>query len=66
MQIVKVKQNGSGQDVRIPKDLSFEGATELTAYRVGEKLILGPARVRKSFRTLNDDCKPVDLSDDSN
>lgn len=40
---------------------SFSGAQKLNAYRVGEKVILGPYRERKSFRTLNDDTKPVKL-----
>lgn len=62
MKHVNVKYGTDGnQYVDLPGYLSFSGAQKLTAYRVGEKVILGPYRERKSFRTLNDDSKPVKL-----
>ena len=58
MYTAKIFKNGRSQAVRIPKDYAFEGVTELTVQKVGQKLILEPAR--KSWLTLNDESKPVD------
>jgi len=58
MYTAKIFKNGRSQTVRIPKDYAFEGVTELTVQKVGQKLILGPAR--KSWLTLNDESSPVD------
>ena len=57
MQTAKIFKNGRSQAVRIPKNLAFEGVTELTVQKVGQKLILEP--VRKSWLTLNDESEPV-------
>ena len=57
MQTAKIFKNGRSQAVRIPKDFAFEGVTELTVKKVGQKLILEP--VRKSWLTLNDESEPV-------
>ena len=57
MRTAKIFKNGRSQAVRIPKDYAFEGVTELAVRKVGEKLILEPAR--KSWLTLNDDSEPV-------
>ena len=57
MQTAKIFKNGRSQAVRIPKDFAFEGVTELTVQKVGQKLILEPAR--KSWLTLNDESEPV-------
>ena len=58
MYTAKIFKNGRSQAVRIPKDYAFEGVTELTVQKVGQKLILEPAR--KSWLTLNDESSPVD------
>ena len=57
MHTAKIFKNGRSQAVRIPKDFAFEGVTELTVQKVGQKLILEPAR--KSWLTLNDESEPV-------
>ena len=57
MQTAKIFKNGRSQAVRIPKDFAFEGVTELTVQKVGQKLILEP--VRKSWLTLNDESESV-------
>ena len=57
MQTAKIFKNGRSQAVRIPKDFAFEGVTEFTVQKVGQKLILEP--VRKSWLTLNDESEPV-------
>ena len=57
MHTAKIFKNGRSQAVRIPKDFAYEGVTELTVQKVGQKLILEP--MRKSWLTLNDESKPV-------
>lgn len=52
-----VKSPSPKHAVRIPKGFAFEGVTELTVQKVGQKLILEP--VRKSWLTLNDESEPV-------
>ena len=52
-----VKSPSPKHAVRIPKDFAFEGVTEFTVRKVGQKLILEP--VRKSWLTLNDESEPV-------
>ncbi len=58
MYTAKIFKNGRSQAVRIPKKYAFEGVTELTVQKVGQKLILEPTR--KSWLTLNDESRPVD------
>ncbi len=58
MYTAKIFKNGRSQAVRIPKNYAFEGVTELTVQKVGQKLILEPKR--KSWLTLNDESRPVD------
>ena len=57
MHTAKIFKNGRSQAVRIPKDFAFEGVTELTVRKVGQKLILEP--IRKSWLSFNDDTHPV-------
>lgn len=57
MHTAKIFMNGRSQAVRIPKDFAFEGVSELTIRKVGEKLILEP--IRKSWLTLNEESEPV-------
>ncbi len=60
--IVKIFKSGSSQAIRIPKDFDYEGVTELTVRKIGEKLILEP--VRKSWLTLYDEIKALGTDDD--
>ena len=60
--IAKIFKNGRSQAIRIPKDFAYEGVTELTVYKIGEKLILEP--VRKSWLTLYDEIEPLGADDD--
>lgn len=62
MQTAKIFKNGRSQAVRIPKDFAYEGVTELTVQKIGEKLILEP--VRKSWLTLYDEIEPLEAGDD--
>ena len=39
MRTAKIFRNGRSQAVRIPKDFAFEGVTELTVQKLGQKLI---------------------------
>ena len=62
MHTVKIFKNGRSQAVRIPKDFAYEGVTELTVKKIGEKLILEP--LRKSWLTLYDEIEPLGAEDD--
>lgn len=53
----KLFMNGRSQAVRIPKEFAYEGVTELSVRKMGQKLILEP--VRKSWLTLDDDSDPL-------
>ncbi len=57
MHTAKIFKNGRSQAIRIPTDFAFEGVTELTIRKVGQKIILEP--VRKSWLTFNDETDPV-------
>jgi antitoxin VapB len=41
---VSLFRNGRNQAIRIPRDMEFEGVTELIATREGDTLILRPSR----------------------
>ena len=61
MPTAKLFKNGRSQAVRIPKEFAFEGVTELTVQKVGQKLILEP--VPKSWLTLYEELAPLDAAD---
>lgn len=42
MRTVSIFRNGQNRAIRIPKDMDFEGVTELDIMREGEALILRP------------------------
>ncbi|WP_422382773.1 type II toxin-antitoxin system VapB family antitoxin [Marinicellulosiphila megalodicopiae] len=44
MKLVSIFKNGKNQAVRIPKDLEFDGVSELEISREGDTIILRPAR----------------------
>ncbi|VXC89901.1 Virulence-associated protein VagC [Burkholderia sp. 8Y] len=44
MRTVSIFKNNANQAVRIPKDMQYEGVTELEIRREGDTLILRPAR----------------------
>jgi len=44
MRTVSIFRNGKNQAVRLPKDMEFEGVTELEIIREGDAVILRPAR----------------------
>lgn len=58
MHTAKIFKNGRSQAVRILKDFAFKGVAEFAVKKVGQKLILEPAR--KSWLTLNDESSPVE------
>ncbi|MDA7989087.1 MAG: hypothetical protein MPJ22_06585 [Pirellulales bacterium] len=61
MSALKIVKNDGGQRVHIPEELAFDEAiTRITAYRVGRKLILEPARKRESWLTLFENHEPAD------
>jgi len=44
MRTVSIFKNAANQAIRIPKDMAFEGVTELEIRREGDTLVLRPAR----------------------
>lgn len=44
MRTVSIFRNASNQAVRIPRDMEFQGVTELEIRRDGDTLVLRPAR----------------------
>jgi antitoxin VapB len=58
MHTARIFKNGRSQAVRIPKDCAFDGVTELTVRREGQKLILEP--VRKSWLSFLEEVEPAD------
>jgi len=58
MHTAKIFKNGRSQAVRIPKDCAFDGVSEVTVRREGQRLILEP--VRKSWSSFLDETETVD------
>ena len=44
MRTVSILKNNANQAVRIPKDMQFEGVTELEIQREGDTILLRPVR----------------------
>lgn len=52
MRTASLFMNGKNQAVRLPKDLEFEGVTEVEITKEGESIILTPKR--KSWASFSD------------
>jgi antitoxin VapB len=52
MRTVSIFKNSSNQAIRIPRDMEFQGVSELEIIRKGDTLILRPAR--PSWGSLRD------------
>ena len=44
MRTVSIFKNGRNQAIRLPKDMEFEGVSELEIIKEGDRIILRPAR----------------------
>ncbi|CAD5637414.1 type II toxin-antitoxin system VapB family antitoxin [Escherichia coli] len=44
MRTVSIFKNGNNRAIRLPRDLDFEGVSELEIVREGERIILRPVR----------------------
>ncbi|EPT7718342.1 type II toxin-antitoxin system VapB family antitoxin [Escherichia coli] len=44
MRTVSIFRNGNNRAIRLPRDLDFEGVSELEIIREGDSIILRPAR----------------------
>lgn len=44
MRTVSIFKNGNNRAIRLPRDMDFEGASELEIIREGESIILRPIR----------------------
>ena len=53
MRTVSIFRNGNNRAIRLPRDLDFEGVSELEIVREGDSIILRPVRPTwGSFRAL--------------
>jgi len=52
MRTVSIFKNGNNQAIRLPKDLEFDGVSELTIVKDGNSLVLTPKR--KSWISFGD------------
>ncbi len=60
MRTVSIFKNGNNRAIRLPRDLDFEGVSELEIVREGDRIILRPVRpawgsfaqLEKAIRTL--------------
>jgi len=53
MRIVSVFKNGNNRAIRLPRDMDFEGVSELEIIRKGDAIILRPVRPTwRSFAQL--------------
>ncbi|MDU4092250.1 MAG: type II toxin-antitoxin system VapB family antitoxin [Pantoea sp.] len=53
MRTVSIFKNGNNRAIRLPRDLDFEGVSELEILREGDSIILRPVRPSwGSFTTL--------------
>lgn len=53
MRIVSVFKNGNNRAIRLPRDMDFEGVSELEIIREGDAIILRPVRPTwRSFTQL--------------
>lgn len=59
MRTVSIFKNSSNQAIRIPRDMEFQGVSELEIIRKGDTLILRPAR--PSWGSLRD-VSPADAN----
>lgn len=51
MRIVSIFKNGNNRAIRLPRDLDFEGVSELEIVREGDSIILRP--VRPTWRSFS-------------
>ncbi|EMB4295534.1 AbrB/MazE/SpoVT family DNA-binding domain-containing protein [Enterobacter roggenkampii] len=71
MRIVSIYKNGNNRAIRLPRDLDFEGVSELEIVREGNSIILRPVRPAWSTFALLDRAGPdfmaerVDIISDS-
>lgn len=52
MRTVSIFKNGNNRAIRLPRDLDFEGVSELEIIREGDRIILRPVRPTWSSFTL--------------
>lgn len=53
MRTVSIFKNGNNRAIRLPRDLDFDGVSELEIVREGDSIILRPVRPTRSFAQLD-------------
>jgi len=51
MRTVSIFKNGNNRAIRLPRDLDFDGVSELEIFREGDNIILRP--IRPTWRSFN-------------
>lgn len=51
MRTVSIFKNGNNRAIRLPRDLDFDGVSELEIFREGDTIILRP--LRPTWRSFN-------------
>ena len=63
MRTVSVFKNGNNRAIRIPRDMDFEGVSELEIIREGDSIILRPARPTWSSLSEHEKADPDFLAE---
>lgn len=53
MRTVSIFKNGANQAVRLPKDMGFEGASELEIIKEGDTIILRPIKTKPDWLSFS-------------
>lgn len=59
MRTVSIFKNGNNRAIRLPRDLDFEGVSELEIVREGDSIILRP--VRPTWGSFQSTKKPIQI-----
>lgn len=54
MRTVSIFKNGNNRAIRLPRDLDFEGVSELEIVREGDSIILRPVRPTSLVRAVRE------------
>ncbi len=54
MRTVSIFKNGNNRAIRLPRDLDFEGVSELEIVREGDSIILRPVRPTRLVRAVRE------------
>ncbi len=59
MRTVSIFRNGNNRTIRLPRDLDFEGVSELEIVREGDRIILCSALLEKTAPDFMTECEDI-------